>query len=1182
MTDSPEPPTGSPPNYTALRQLSSIISEETQMDMARRCSEEALSTMSEEEQLKLAIAESEMASAIQKIADEADTPHSEEAVNAMSEEEQLSLAIAASRAEQQPSSSSDSESLTEYFDSEAPTEQVQLVIYGDKHSIYTPAGSFRTFNDLKALYQQATGRRLDERTIATRYTDDEGDMITISSDDELQEAVRITYPSDPCFHFVSIAPNGSSTPNISQGAGVPQQTYLQGQEAIYTFSDGTQEQVTILKCHGEGIDDGYTVWIPSLQRERHTVGERLRFLEADDGTAAAAAAAAPEEVAREELQIKLQVAEKTYVRTVALPLTIDALHSLYIECRGDTDTSTTATASAVPKVPQQGLALVIRYVDDEGDLITIGPPYDESVREAIEIMREGDGIPRFQFAARTRTTDCGAASSSAVTPPTSSAPIRPTLITTAPPAQRGNASNTARRQVVLAKLALERTAAAQAAKAQLQARERQWQTERAALVEQCAEAKARLQNGSNSGSSSGDGHPDFLAQNTYTAAQELLAQKEREWEQQQAAAVEQARAEAAAEAGLQQSQSLEKAKQAEAMERESLQREMEDELAQLRVGYEKKLEQAEREAQEAKQAAEALAKAQAEEAEEQAQHQQRQRQHEQRQQAAAEEKTQLTKDYEHVLDQYSKLKLELAERQGAQEDLAYQLQDAKQKAEAQQQQLQAAESQARRQQEEERAAAQALALKLANSQKQQQLLQAEAEARVADAQRRLDAMTTAVAEAEARQARVLAERQEVEEKEAAERQAESARRQREAELETCRLQQASQAAAAKAAEAAVEIDAVKHAMQVAAAEKLQQEIRKREEVWAAEKALLEESLSTSQCLAATATAGAEAEAERERELARQAREQEEAKARELEAEVQRRQSTEESARQAVATLEQERSKIHLQLAEERAKLEHVRVEAEAAKEAREAREADTEAAKRQLEERERQWEAERAALQIKAKAEADELAAQLRAQAAEQAAMEKRLEERMQQRIEQELAQSRSLVEEAAQQRLQAEVAEAERRIRAEVQAEAAHNASLLNSALLETFEGVELGDMPSPVAVSDDGPVAGSGSGGLGAGAGGVVTPPGTPPMTPRGSGTLTSSAGAEEDDEWQVVDEEAVATQSLSTDAAAVAEIEREHEQQRLALERGADQRLATSEALISDIKGLVNASLSDDSDD
>ena len=87
---------------------------------------------------------------------------------------------------------------------------------------------------------------------------------------------------------------------------------------------------------------------------------------------------------------------------------------------------------------------------------------------------------------------------------------------------------------------------------------------------------------------------------------------------------------------------------------------------------------------------------------------------------------------------------------------------------------------------------------------------------------------------------------------------------------------------------------------------------------------------------------------------------------------------------------------------------------------------------------------------------------------------------------------------------------------------------------------------------------------------------------MTPRGSGTLTSSAGAEEDDEWQVVDEEAVATQSLSTDAAAVAEIEREHEQQRLALERGADQRLATSEALISDIKGLVNASLSDDSDD
>jgi hypothetical protein len=49
------------------------------------------------------------------------------------------------------------------------------------------------------------------------------------------------------------------------------------EHAVYTFSDGTREQVRVVKAHSEGDGGGYTIFIASLQRERQTVEERLDF-----------------------------------------------------------------------------------------------------------------------------------------------------------------------------------------------------------------------------------------------------------------------------------------------------------------------------------------------------------------------------------------------------------------------------------------------------------------------------------------------------------------------------------------------------------------------------------------------------------------------------------------------------------------------------------------------------------------------------------------------------------------------------------------------------------------------------------------------------------------------------------------------------------------------------------------
>ena len=50
------------------------------------------------------------------------------------------------------------------------------------------------------------------------------------------------------------------------------------QAAIYTFSDGMAERVTVVKAHADCDGGGTTVYIPSLGRERQTVNERLQLL----------------------------------------------------------------------------------------------------------------------------------------------------------------------------------------------------------------------------------------------------------------------------------------------------------------------------------------------------------------------------------------------------------------------------------------------------------------------------------------------------------------------------------------------------------------------------------------------------------------------------------------------------------------------------------------------------------------------------------------------------------------------------------------------------------------------------------------------------------------------------------------------------------------------------------------
>jgi hypothetical protein len=48
-------------------------------------------------------------------------------------------------------------------------------------------------------------------------------------------------------------------------------------DAIYSFTDGTKEHVRVVKAHSISDGGGYTIYINSLQRERHTVEERLSF-----------------------------------------------------------------------------------------------------------------------------------------------------------------------------------------------------------------------------------------------------------------------------------------------------------------------------------------------------------------------------------------------------------------------------------------------------------------------------------------------------------------------------------------------------------------------------------------------------------------------------------------------------------------------------------------------------------------------------------------------------------------------------------------------------------------------------------------------------------------------------------------------------------------------------------------
>jgi MFS family permease len=48
-------------------------------------------------------------------------------------------------------------------------------------------------------------------------------------------------------------------------------------EAIYSHADGTKERVQVLKEHPYGEGGGFTIFVPSLQRERQTIEERLEF-----------------------------------------------------------------------------------------------------------------------------------------------------------------------------------------------------------------------------------------------------------------------------------------------------------------------------------------------------------------------------------------------------------------------------------------------------------------------------------------------------------------------------------------------------------------------------------------------------------------------------------------------------------------------------------------------------------------------------------------------------------------------------------------------------------------------------------------------------------------------------------------------------------------------------------------
>jgi len=79
-------------------------------------------------------------------------------------------------------------------------------------------------------------------------------------------------------------------PLVKGGGGVG--GLQRGGEAIYHHSDGTTERVRVVKEHGVGEGGGFTIWVPSLQRERSTVHGRLLPMDGAAGPAAAAVAAA--------------------------------------------------------------------------------------------------------------------------------------------------------------------------------------------------------------------------------------------------------------------------------------------------------------------------------------------------------------------------------------------------------------------------------------------------------------------------------------------------------------------------------------------------------------------------------------------------------------------------------------------------------------------------------------------------------------------------------------------------------------------------------------------------------------------------------------------------------------------------------------------------------------------------
>jgi hypothetical protein len=314
---------------------------------------------------------------------------------------------------------------------------------------------------------------------------------------------------------------------------------------------------------------------------------------------------------------------------------------------------------------------------------------------------------------------------------------------------------------------------------------------------------------------------------------------------------------------------------------------------------------------------------------------------------------------------------------------------------------------------------------------------------------------------------------------------------------------------------------------VATEARLREEMVQKEAMWAAEKAALEASMEASMS-ASTANLQESMHALHE-QAARLADEEAakkvEAKEVELLQEVARRKEEAARAEEARVALEE----VH-------ARMENEKARADAASS------TAIEHAQRELAEKKQQWEQERVALEASVQHERAALEEQLQQRL--QHEMEQKLQASVQQQVASELATSRALVEAEANRRLEEELSEAEKRIemriRAKVEAEQDHkheervrmtaqqNASLLNSALLETFDDiVEISlDESEPgtptvgvVQVEADGPVAAGGA------AGGCCTPPGTPPTSPRklaassGGANGAGAADNEEDGDWQVL---------------------------------------------------------------